>query len=707
MYLPITQPTSLAVPDIGISMAEVMEKIDTLGTQIEVLYGQVPFGLHTLAPDGMFLSLNRLELGWLGQSLHDLVERRRFSEFLTPASQVLFQDRFTNLLHQGVIDDLELELLGPDGRIRPIALSSHSIHDAAGCITLHRAMCFDLTLRKQTELNQRIAAIAFESLAGMFVTDSRSIILQVNQSFITLTGHSSADVVGKTPALWSSGQHGKAFYKDLWADLLATGFWQGELINRRKDGSLYTAWMTISGVQNADGYTTHYVGSFIDISANKQAETTIHRLAFYDPLTRLANRRLLKDRMTLAMASARMNAKNGAVLMIDLDNFKLINDTCGHDAGDLVLTEAAPRLQSVVQPTDCVARLGGDEFVVILAVLPEKLLEAIAQAQSSAENILNILGQPYQVMGQTFRCTASIGIDLFGAHNSVTDLLKHADLAMYQAKKSGRNVLRFFDAAMQAAMTRRVELEQDLRRGLEQRQFVLYFQPQVNDHGQIVGAEVLVRWLHPQRGLVSPLEFIALAEETGLILPLGQWVLESACAQLKAWETHPLASKLQLAVNVSASQFNHTNFVDQVLQAIRLSGIQPNRLKLELTESMVFNIQDTVRKMHALKALGVTFSMDDFGTGYSSLSSLTQLPLSQLKIDQSFVRNMGTQPADAAIVQTIIAMAQSLGLEVIAEGVETEVQRQFLARHGCLLYQGYWTGRPMPIETFTAQLLGG
>ena len=694
-----------ASQDTGISMPDVMDKLDELGRQIDTVYGQVPFGHHTLAPDGVFLSINALEQGWLGQASETLVGVQKFSDFLTPASRVRFQDQFTNPLRHGVIDDLELELLATDGRTRPISLSSHGIHNEAGHITRHRAMCFDLTLKKQTEHNQRIAAMAFESLSGMFVTDRHSTIVQVNQSFCTITGYSAEEAVGKTPALLSSGQHGKAFYEDMWSQLLTTGFWQGEMINRRKQGALYTEWVTVTGVKNAAGETTHYVGSLIDISSHKQAEAAIHKLAFFDPLTQLANRRLLKDRMAQAMANARLNGNNGAVLMVDLDNFKLINDTCGHDAGDGVLTEAAARLQCVVQRADCVARLGGDEFVVVLALLPDNPLEAMAQTQHTAENILAILGEPYEVMGQKFRCTASIGIDLFGDSNSVSDLLKHADLAMYQAKKSGRNTLRFFDAEMQAAMTRRVDLEQALRRGLEQRQFVLYFQPQADDHDRIVGAEVLLRWQHPQRGLVSPLEFIPLAEETGLILPIGQWVLESACAQLKAWETHPVASGLQLAVNVSASQFNHALFVDQVEQAMRRSGIRPDRLKLELTESMVFNIEDTVQKMHALKALGVTFSMDDFGTGYSSLSCLTQLPLSQLKIDQSFVRNMATQPADAAIVQTIIAMARNLGLDVIAEGVETRAQKVFLASHGCLLYQGYLVGRPLPLAGFEADLV--
>ena len=679
-------------------------KLDALREQIDALYGQAPFGQHTLAPDGTFLNINALEQGWLGQTCTALVGRQKFSDFLSPASRVRYQELFSNPLRWGLIEGAELELLMPDGSTRPIALSSYSIRNDAGDVVKHRAVCFDRTLQKQSEFNQRIAAIAFESLSGMFVTDRHSVIVHVNQSFCTLTGYSAQEAIGQTPALLSSGQHGQVFYDTLWAQLISTGYWQGEVINRRKDGATYTGWMSISSVKDAAGETTHYVCSFIDISAHKQAEASIYRLAFYDALTQLANRRLLKERMTQLLASAQTHGDNGAVLMIDLDNFKMINDTIGHDAGDVVLQEVANRLVRLAPDADCVARLGGDEFAVILHKLPSAPLAAATQARHMAERILAALGAPYEVMGKSFSCTASIGIDMFGTGTTVSDLLKHADLAMYEAKKSGRNGLCFFDAAMQTDMTRRVDFEQALRRGLEQQQFVLYFQPQVNAQGKVLGAEVLLRWQQPEMGLVSPMEFIPVAEETGLILPIGQWVLESACAQLQAWSTDPATQELQLAVNVNASQFNHPNFVDQVVLAVRQSGIQPNRLKLELTESMVFNTEDTVKKMQALKVLGVTFSMDDFGTGYSSLSSLTRLPLSQLKIDQSFVANMGAHTADAAIVQTIIAMAHILGLEVIAEGVETEAERRFLAEHGCLLYQGYLFGRPMPLAAFEASL---
>lgn len=685
-------------------MVEVMCKIQALEQQITAVYSHLPFGHHTLAPDGTFLEVNALELSWLGAPLNQLIGKQKFTDFLTPASQEAFIRQFTATRTPGVIRDLALELVNSRGAVRPISLSSQGIRNGTGQLVKHRGVCFDMTQDRQNELKLRIAAIAFESLSCMFVTDSDGVILQVNQAFTVLTGYSAEEVLGQKPSLLSSGQHGRAFYDDMWASLKRDGLWQGEIINRRKDGGLYMEWLAISSVKAPDGGTTHYVANFIDISANKAAEAAIHRLAYFDPLTLLANRQLLKDRMTQALATTRLGGMGGAVLMIDLDHFKLVNDTIGHEVGDLLLVETAARLQKLAHEGDCVARLGGDEFVVMLVALDTRLKEATVQATHRGEAVLAALREPYQIRGQEFHCTASMGIDMFGPSVGASDLLKHADLAMYQAKKSGRNGLRFFDLAMQAAITERVALEHALRQALVLHQFRLHYQPQVNLAQKIVGSEVLLRWSHPERGLVPPMEFIPLAEETGQILAIGQWVLESACAQLKAWEHHPLTRELQLAVNVSACQFDQDDFVAQVRHAVVGSAIRPELLKLELTESMVVNVTGTIAKMQAIKALGVTFSMDDFGTGYSSLSSLTQLPLSQLKIDQSFVRNMGVNASDAVIVQTIIGMAHTLGMEVIAEGVETDAQKDFLARNGCQMFQGYLLGRPVAIDAFEALL---
>jgi diguanylate cyclase (GGDEF)-like protein len=443
-----------------------------------------------------------------------------------------------------------------------------------------------------------------------------------------------------------------------------------------------------------------------DVTELRQASAEIEQLAFYDALTHLPNRRLLIDRLQQAMAASSRSGLHGALLFLDLDHFKTLNDTMGHDLGDLLLQQVGQRLQACVRSEDTVARLGGDEFVVMLLELSAHSLESVAMARRITEKILARLNETYQLTTFTYQSTPSIGATLFlGTQQAPAELLKQADIAMYEVKESGRNALCFFDPQMQASITARVQLEQDLRVALEQGQFVLYYQPQLDRHGSIVGAEVLIRWHHPVRGMVPPIEFIKLAEESDLILSIGHWVLRTACEQLARWQQHDSTRMLHLSVNVSARQFRQPAFATEVADVIRETGINPLLLKLELTESVVLdNMDDTIAKMTELKSTGVRFSMDDFGTGYSSLAYLTRLPMDQLKIDQSFVRNIGIQHSDGVIVQTIIGMARNLALEVIAEGVETPAQHEFLARHGCYLYQGYLFGKPTPLAGFEALL---
>ena len=443
-------------------------------------------------------------------------------------------------------------------------------------------------------------------------------------------------------------------------------------------------------------------GFMVDVTARKATEAEIEHLAFYDPLTGLPNRRLLVDRLTQSLAvRARSEHKgNGALLFIDIDNFKNLNDTQGHEQGDLMLQQVAIRLNFCVREGDTVARLGGDDFVVMLLDLSDNATEAATQAEAVGQKVLDTLRQPYQFGRLAYHGSASVGVALFQArHDSVEELFKRADLALYRAKDAGRNTLRFFDPEMQAAMNARAELEAELRLGLRLNQFRLYYQPQVDQQRRLMGVEALVRWQHPQRGLVSPANFIALAEETGLILPLGQWVLETACCQLKEWTTQPERAHLTIAVNVSAVQFHHVNFVSEVLATLERTGAPPTRLKLELTESLlVKDIEDIIAKMVALKSHGVGFSLDDFGTGYSSLSYLKRLPLDQIKIDQSFVGDAVTNFKDAALVKATVAMGHGLGMMVIAEGVETQQQCDFLESEGCHNYQGYLFGRPAPVQ---------
>jgi diguanylate cyclase (GGDEF)-like protein/PAS domain S-box-containing protein len=439
-----------------------------------------------------------------------------------------------------------------------------------------------------------------------------------------------------------------------------------------------------------------------DITIRKQSEEEIHRLAFYDALTQLPNRRLLQERLLQSMSLSARSGKHGAVMFIDLDNFKTLNDTQGHDIGDLLLKEIAKRLTRNVREGDTVARLGGDEFVVALEALSSNEQEAATQSELIAEKIRAELVMPYQLNGIEHQSTPSIGVTLFRGHqNSLDEVLKQADLAMYQAKSGGRNMVCFFDPAMQVEMELRAELEKDLRASVHLNQLVLYYQMQVDASGRIVGAEALIRWNHPRRGMVSPAQFIPLAEEIGMIIPIGDWVIEQACAQLKRWEMDPAMRKIILSVNVSPRQLSQPWFVEQVKEAIEKSGIRASKLKLELTESFILDdVGEAIEKMQELRDIGIRFAMDDFGTGYSSLAYLKRLPLEQLKIDQSFVRDIATDKSNAVMVRTIISIANNFGLEIIAEGVETDDQFAFLIQYGCNRFQGYFFGKPVPVQEF-------
>jgi diguanylate cyclase (GGDEF)-like protein/PAS domain S-box-containing protein len=565
----------------------------------------------------------------------------------------------------------------------------------------------DVTELKRADERLKLAASVFtNSREGILITDANSTIIDVNEAFTRITGYSREDALGKNPRFLSSGRQDKEYYEKMWRDLVAQGHWYGEIWNRRKNGEVFAEMQIISAVYDANNNVQQYVAQFSDITSRKTAEDEIKTLAFYDSLTGLPNRRLLTDRLKWALATSARTNKQGAILFIDLDNFKTLNDTLGHDIGDLLLQQVAKRLELCVREGDTVARLGGDEFVVMLEDLSEDDMEAASKTESVGNKILSSLQQAYQLDGHEQLNTPSIGAALFSDHQvGLEELFKQADIAMYQAKKAGRNQLRFFNPEMQHAINLRASLERELSKALELHQFQLYFQTQVDQSLHPVGAEVLIRWINPSRGLVPPDQFIHLMEESGLILPVGTWVLRTACEQLKRWHQDALTSHLTLAVNVSAKQFRQWDFVAQVKVILAETGANPSRLKLELTESMlVENIADTIVSMEALRAIGVRFSLDDFGTGYSSLQYLKKLPLDQLKIDQSFVRDINSDSSNSAIVRTIIAMAGSLNLDVIAEGVETDEQRQALLDNGCIQYQGYLIGRPVPIDQFEVLL---
>lgn len=509
-------------------------------------------------------------------------------------------------------------------------------------------------------------------------------------SYLGLTRWDSG-VQGVSPAQWA--EHRAAVQAhEVFRDF--------QMQRTRADGSLM--WVSISGapIFDAEGRFAGYRGTGREISARKQAEADIERLAFYDALTGLPNRRLLIDRLCQSIAACARRGCYGALLFIDLDNFKVLNDTRGHHMGDQLLKQVGARLCACVRAADTVARLGGDEFVVMLEELGTQESEAAGQAEAVGKKVQQALNQPFDLEGVLHHSSPSIGVALFfDLQQSVDELLQRADLAMYQSKAAGRNTLRFFDPVMQAAASARAAMETDLRRALDKREFLLHYQPVVDEASKVTGVEALLRWCHPVRGMVSPAEFIPVAEQAGLIVTLGHWVLQAACAQLVQWNGSPATRQLTIAVNVSARQFRHPEFTPQLLDLLRLSGANPYRLKLELTESMLLSdFEEVIVKMGELRSIGVNFALDDFGTGYSSLSYLKRLPLDQLKIDQSFVRDVLEDPNDAAIARTIMSLAKSLDLSVVAEGVETAGQRDFLLRCGCKAFQGYFFGRPVPVE---------
>ena len=629
-----------------------------------------------------------------------------FLDVIHPDDREMVNQAYTQSLENRQPYDIVHRLRFADGRIKWLREHCITEFDGAGKPLRSVGAVQDITEQYLAAEHLRIAAATFETQEAILIADPDANILRVNHAFENLSGYSAEEMIGKNPRILKSGRHDKAFYQALWSELLSIGKWSGEIWDKRKNGEIYPKYMTITAVYDGHHQLTHYVAVSSDISQRKLDEQKIYQLAFYDPLTKLPNRRLLLDRLQQAIAVSVRSGRHGALLFLDMDHFKTINDTQGHAMGDLLLVEVANRLQSCVREGDSLARLGGDEFVVVLEELSTQPDEAAIQVELVAEKIRNELARPYMLKNYECYVTSSIGISIFCGHlDSMEDLFKHADVAMYQAKAAGRNATRFFDPQMQKVLDTRTALEGDLRQALARQQFRLYYQIQVDSLCHPLGAEILLRWEHPERGLVSPMQFIPLTEETGLIVPIGLWVLQTACAQLKAWQHEAQTRDLTLAVNVSAKQFHQADFAAQVQRVLLESGAKPSRLKLELTESTVLeNIEDTIAKMREIKMLGVSFSMDDFGTGYSSLQYLKRLPLDQIKIDQSFVRDITSDPNDAAIVQTIIAMTQALGLNVIAEGVETEAQQKFLDKHGCHVFQGYLFGKPVPIEKFEASL---
>jgi len=603
----------------------------------------------------------------------------------------------------------EYRFLRADGSYATVRDQGVFMRNAEGATVNVIGSMVDITAEKQVEAERREtearnrlqASLLDKAHDSISVSGIDSRITYWNQGAERLFGWTAAEVIGKTKA--ELLMLGKADLDQVYRQLLLKGEWRGEVAKRRKDGREVMVESHLTLVRGDDGQPQRVLEIDIDITQRKHDEHAILSLAFFDPLTRLPNRRLLLDRLRHAVAATKRDGHGGALLFIDLDNFKTLNDTLGHDKGDQLLQQVARRLEArVARDSDTVARHGGDEFVIVLEDLSPYREKAAAQAELVAEKLLEAFNEPFQLDGHLHHTSPSIGVALFDKDmKDIDELLKRADLAMYQAKAAGRNTIRFFDLRMQTVINARVAMEADLRCSLRSHGFTLNYQRQTDSNGHTVGAEALLRWQRPSNQQVSPSVFIPLAEETGLILQLGEWVLEAACRQLVSWGSRAETAHLTMAVNVSARQFRQPAFVDQVLQVIERTGADPQRIKLELTESLlVANIETTIDTMHALKETGIGFALDDFGTGYSSLAYLKRLPLDQLKIDQSFVRDVLTDPNDAAIARTILGLGHTLGLDVIAEGVETADQRNFLAMYGCRAFQGYLFGRPVTAEQF-------
>lgn len=549
-----------------------------------------------------------------------------------------------------------------------------------------------------SEVERRLSAAVFDNSSdAIVVTDRNNLIISVNPAFSEITGFPREEVVGKNPKMFSAGRQPPEFYTHMWHELDKFGKWSGEIWNRRKSGELYPEWLSISTVKDNKGDITHYVGIFSDITERKQAEERVRHLAHYDALTDLPNRTLFHDRLQQALIQAQRNHEQVAVMFIDLDRFKVINDTLGHGIGDLLLQSVAQRLTHCVRQGDTVCRQGGDEFVI--------LLPKIGRAEDAAlvaQKVLDSISRPFSLEGHELHISSSIGISFFPNDGVTVDvLMKNADVAMYRAKELGRNNYQFYLADMNARSFERLALETSLRRALEHKELELYYQPLMDADGRLmIGVEALVRWNHPELGLIHPNQFISLAEETGLIVQIGEWVLRTACQQARTWLDEGYRP-LRISVNLSPRQFRQSDFMNIINDIIRETGFDPHWLEMEVTESMLMqNTEDNIVLLNQLKVLGISIAVDDFGTGYSSLSYLKRLPIDTLKIDRSFVNDVTDNNDDAAIVDAIISLAQSLSLKVIAEGVEKTEQQDFLRDHHCNEMQGFLFSHPLPAAQF-------
>lgn len=678
------------------------QELQSEKARLRTIIDNSPDGIALKDPNGIYLDCNagvEAELGWPKEQI---VGKSDADIFADPGTVDAIRSRDLQVMRSGLPLQYEHTLTLPSGGTRDIEVVKVPILDKYGHNSGVLMVARDITERRHAERELRIASVAFQSHDALMIVSPQGVIERVNAAFTRVTGFSPEEALGQTPRLLKSYMHTPEFYDGLWHTLQQQGHWQGEVVNKRRDGSLYTARLSVTAVKDLDSKVLHYIGDLQDITDEKMAREQAEHLKLYDPLTELPNRSLLEDRMRHALDTSEESGELGALNMLNLDLFSKINDSLGHACGDQLLVEIAKRIRSVVGEGATVARFSGDTFALVVEGLGPDRTPGAIHARSVAEAVRRAVEVPVQIDGHKLVATASVGTTLF-CGNAVSPgvLVRQAELAMYKSKSAGRNQVHFFEDAMQEEIDRYRWLEEELREAVERRQFTLHYQLQVDELRRPIGAEALIRWLHPKRGVVSPAEFIPLAEETGLIEQMGHWALATVCDQLAQWGRDEELCHLTLAVNLSPRQFKAENFVQDVVGQIRRSAAPVERLKLEVTESLAIDsFDDSIGKLKALHSVGLKISLDDFGTGNSSLNYLTRLPLSQLKIDKSFVDALPESVSDALVAQAIIAMGHGLGLDVIAEGVETAAQQICLANMGCKAFQGYHLGKPLPIADF-------
>jgi diguanylate cyclase (GGDEF)-like protein/PAS domain S-box-containing protein len=596
--------------------------------------------------------------------------------------------------------DIEFRVGAPGSPLKWVHLRSTTFHGDDGRPVRSVGTVQDITARRQTEDEMRLAASVFDnSLNAILIADAQGRIRKVNHAYTAITGYTPEEAIGHTPGLVNSGMHPKKFYADMWAALQTSSKWEGEVLNRCKDGRIITVWESLATVRDPSGEVAHYIGIFSDVTEQKASAQRIHQLAYYDMLTGLPNRALLMDRCQHELAHASRDGKRLAVLFLDLDRFKHINDSLGHPVGDALLSAVAERLRGTLRDSDTIARLGGDEFVVLL-----QDVATTADVEFATRRILNAFGEPFQLAEHSLSVAATVGISLFPDHGAdVTSLFKYADLALYQAKEMGRGDFRFFEAHLNDAANDRMRLERELRHALERGQLTLQYQPvYALPGGRLAGAEALLRWKHPELGWVSPATFIPIAEDSGLIMPIGAWVLEQACRQARQWLDAGLDPGV-IAVNLSGLQIQRCDLVDLVSSALARTGLPARHLELEISESYIIRqAERDLQQLGQLRQLGVSMAIDDFGTGQTSLAHLRRLPVRKLKIDRAFITDLDSDPAGATVTRAIIGLGHGLGLIIVAEGVETAAQEAVLVEQGCDLVQGFRYARPLDAPAFAA-----